>query len=90
MSGKLSHFIHAAPGNTTQDCLPRERKKVHESWGEEDTWTGGTDVLQLNKGHDYKPLHTHLEKRHQVLDMEKVHMHTHINTHMFTPQINPQ
>lgn len=60
MSGKLSRFINVAPGNTTQGCLPRERKKkVHERWGEEDTWTGGTDVLQLNKGHDNKPLHTH-------------------------------
>lgn len=59
MSGKLPHFIHAAPGITTQGCLPREKKQqVHERWGEEDMWTGGTDVLQLTKGHDYKPLHT--------------------------------
>lgn len=60
MSGKLSHFIHVAPGNTTQGCLPRVRKKkVHERWGEGDTWTCGTDVLQLNKGQDYKHLYTH-------------------------------
>lgn len=57
MSGKPSHFILVAPGNTNQGCLPRERRKkeVHERLGEEHTWTGGTDVLQLNKGQDYEP-----------------------------------
>lgn len=47
MSGKLSHFTHVAPCNTTQGCLPRERKKqVHERWGEEDTWTGGCPAAE--------------------------------------------
>lgn len=32
---------------------------------------------------------THLQDRHQVMDMEKVHVHTHINSHLFTPQTNP-
>lgn len=49
--------------------------------GGEDTWTGRMDVLQLNMVHNYKHILTHLEKRHQVQEMEKVHIHTHTRAH---------
>lgn len=45
------------------------------------------DVIQLNMVHNYKHIFSHLKKKHQVQEMEKVHIHTY--TLVLTLQINP-
>lgn len=85
MSEKLAHFIHVAPGNTTQDYLQKHRtspwgaEEVLETEGGEDTWAGRMDGIQLNMAHSCKHILTNLEKSNQVQDMKKVrYTHTHI------------